>query len=239
MTETRDFQCPELWETVDIPLNLNGDQLTLTFRCVSHTKEGSVLLADRLLFTGLPFDDKDCSDWDESSIKRWLNDTFLTALPAEVRKRIVTYKVADAKVFLFSVNELKNNFWLKNHGLECKVLGSSNTWEYWARDAQGPNSSEVPFVTLKGCLCSVNAMCDNEALRPAFVIETRYQDDNQDKIDDDATLHPVAYCEHILGKEDCWISEHDQSELIEAMVADLLRRQRKLDGAQYEDDKEL
>lgn len=227
MTETREFQLPKLWETVDITLSLNGDQLTLPFRYVAHTKEGSVFLADRLLFTGLPFDDRGCNDWDESSIKSWLNGTFFTALPEEVRVRIVKHEAANARVFLPSIKELKNNFWLKKHGLACKVLGSSSAWFYWARDARGSNSSEVPLVTLKGCLCSVDT-CDSEALRPAFVIESRYQD-SQEKIDEDATLPPDVYGHRYFGMS--WTC--DQSEFIEVMIADLLRRQRELDGVQH------
>lgn len=50
--------------------------------------------------------------------------------------------------------------------------------------------------------------------------------DTQERIDDDATLHPEVYCVYILHIESSELG--DYSECTEAMALDLLRRQREL-----------
>lgn len=57
--------------------------------------------------------------------------------------------------------------------------------------------------------------------------------DTQERIDDDATRDPSAYCDEVLGwAADKIVLHSDYAAQNEAMIADLLRRQRLLDGAQ-------
>ncbi|MBX9032654.1 hypothetical protein [Gordonibacter massiliensis (ex Traore et al. 2017)] len=60
---------------------------------------------------------------------------------------------------------------------------------------------------------------------------THTQPDTQERIDEDATIDPATYCDSVLG----WSSEKivhlaDYAAQNEAMIADLLRRQRELDA---------
>lgn len=55
--------------------------------------------------------------------------------------------------------------------------------------------------------------------------------DTQERIDDDATLDPATYCDDVLGWDAEKIVHHsDYAAQNEAMIADLLRRQRELDA---------
>lgn len=54
--------------------------------------------------------------------------------------------------------------------------------------------------------------------------------DSQERIDDDATMSPHAYCKKVLGWDDYKRRAADFEEKITAMNKDLLRRQRELDA---------
>ena len=56
---------------------------------------------------------------------------------------------------------------------------------------------------------------------------THEQPDTLERIEDDATMSPLVYCEDIMELPHCR-EEFDQATLIELMVADLLARQRKV-----------
>lgn len=60
---------------------------------------------------------------------------------------------------------------------------------------------------------------------------TKNPPDTQERIDDDATLDPATYCDDVLGWDAEKIVHHsDYAAQNEAMIADLLRRQRELDA---------
>lgn len=71
--------------------------------------------------------------------------------------------------------------------------------------------------------------CFGELFSPNLITHT--PPDTQARIDDDATIHPYTYCNEVLGWDAHRIVRRgDLADQIEAMIADLLRRQRELDA---------
>lgn len=54
--------------------------------------------------------------------------------------------------------------------------------------------------------------------------------DTQERIDNDATMLPRSYCRSLLEWGEAQIDATDDQSLYDAMISDLLRRQRELDG---------
>lgn len=68
-------------------------------------------------------------------------------------------------------------------------------------------------------------------VRKASRVDVAALQDTQERIDDDATLVPSAYCDEVLGWDaDDIVIRTDYAAKNEAMIADLLRRQRELDA---------
>lgn len=102
---------------------------------------------------------------------------------------------------------------------------SANESEY---SLIGVNSREALLVEndrlVVGCKNYVRLSTCNAWCPASFLTHTRH--DTQERIDDDATMHPAAYCAAYgidLG------DDPDRATATEAMVRDLLRRQRELD----------
>lgn len=71
--------------------------------------------------------------------------------------------------------------------------------------------------------------CFGELFSPNLLTHT--PPDTQARIDFDATIHPYTYCNEVLGWDAHRIVRRgDLADQIEAMIADLLRRQRELDA---------
>ena len=77
-------------------------------------------------------------------------------------------------------------------------------------------------------------ICENDQGIPLDCLAadlTRAAPDTQERIDDDATSDPATYCNEVLGWDAEKIVLHsDYAAQNEAMIADLLRRQRELDA---------
>lgn len=77
--------------------------------------------------------------------------------------------------------------------------------------------------------CKLLAVAGERIDRPNPQV-TNTPPDTQERIDDDATMLPRSYCRSLLEWGEAHIDATDDPSLYDAMISDLLRRQRELDG---------
>ena len=155
---------------------------------VLDKEKDSLLLISKYALDAIQFNRSEIGIWSNSSLREWLNDSFLRASfdPTERGRIKSTEVVTDGQkttdsVFLLSKQEVTSYFSSKNaqscEGTAyCYAAGAIKTSKgicqnWWLRD-RGGFTGTVSTVMDSGIVASVDARAEFVAVRPAITIST-------------------------------------------------------------------
>lgn len=153
----------------------------------TNKEKGKALLISKHSLVKKPFNEETDITWNDSSIRKWLNDSFYKSAFANAEKSMIIkselknkknpdYKTSSGKktkdkIFLLSVAEAQKYFSI-NADRSCKNLSDSS--ESWYLRTQGNTDSKVAYVNSDGEIDSFGNYEDDElGIRPAMWVNIK------------------------------------------------------------------